>query len=69
MTTAKTLSALFTSRGRCQLTVLIVDAAGEEYTLAEVATEAGVTKVTVFRALPGYLRCGLLEQFPDGKVY
>jgi DNA-binding IclR family transcriptional regulator len=68
MTTSKTLS-LFTSRERCQLTVLIVEAAGEEYTLAELATEAGVTKVTVFRALTGYLQCGLLEQFPDGKVY
>jgi hypothetical protein len=69
MTTAKTLSALFTSRGRCRLTILIVETAGETYTLTELATEAGVTKGTVFRALPGYLQCGLLEQLPDEKVY
>jgi DNA-binding IclR family transcriptional regulator len=69
MTTAKTLAGLFTSRGRCQLTILVVETAGETYTLTELATEAGVTKGTVFRALPGYLQCGLLEQLPDEKVY
>ena len=69
MTTAKTLAALFTSRGRSELTIRIVETAGEEYTLTELATEADVTKSTVFRALPGYLQCGLLEQLPDEKVY
>lgn len=28
-----------------------------------------MTRGTVFRALPGYLQCGLLEQLPYEKVY
>jgi DNA-binding IclR family transcriptional regulator len=37
------------------LTILVIETAGETYSLTELATEAGVTRGTVFRALPGYL--------------